>query len=204
MNLTGCTKDDYDQIVSELSDFLGHDRHRPLHHPIFVNEFSDCAFVVRDQATVVAYLFGCIASAAPVAYVHLGLARQRYDHFTRLAVAGGCRQLRAITNPENAGSIRFHRALGFQLEGVSNAARVPVVEDYGGPGVDRVVFRKSLEGASSPGAAADAVHCRRAAQLCREASGSSLSHIIRRRLVCHWIGGNSCIWLLEALGRVPR
>jgi hypothetical protein len=46
-----------------------------------------------------------------------------------------------------AGSIRLHQALGFPLEGVPNAEGVPVVKDYGGPGVDRVVFAKSLEGA---------------------------------------------------------
>jgi ribosomal protein S18 acetylase RimI-like enzyme len=158
MTIASCTKPDYDQIVSELSDFWGHDRNRALHHPMFINEFADCAFVVRDHETVVAYLMGLITHAEPVAYVHLvavrpshrhlGLARQLYDHFTRVAVSRGCRQLRAITTPENAGSIRFHQALGFQLEGVPNAEGVPVMKDYGGPGVDRVVFRKRLEGAS--------------------------------------------------------
>ena len=156
MNITSCTKHDYDQIVSELSDFWGHDRNRALHHPMFFNEFGDCAFVIRDQEKVVAYLFGFIASAKSVAYIHLvavrpshrhlGLARQLYDHFTSLAVSRGCTQLRAITNPENAGSIRFHQALGFHLGGVPNSAGIPVVKDYAGPGADRVVFRKSLEG----------------------------------------------------------
>jgi ribosomal protein S18 acetylase RimI-like enzyme len=156
MDITSCTKHDYDQIVLDLSDFWGHDRNRALHHPMFVNEFGRCAFVVRDQEKVVAYLFGFIAYAAPVAYVHLvavrpshrhlSLARHLYDHFTRFAVSHGCRQLRAITNPDNAGAIRFHQALGFQLEGVPNAAGVPVVKDYAGTGVDRVVFCKSLVG----------------------------------------------------------
>jgi GNAT superfamily N-acetyltransferase len=157
MHITGCTKHDYDQIVSALADFWGHDRNRALHHPMFVNEFVDCAFVIRHQETVVAYLFGFIAHAGPVAYVHLvavrpshrhlGLARQLYEHFTDVAVSRRCTQLRAITNPENAGSIRFHQSLGFHLEGVPNAEGVPVIKDYGGPGVDRVVFRKSLAAA---------------------------------------------------------
>jgi GNAT superfamily N-acetyltransferase len=157
MHIASCIKNDYDQIVSELTDFWGHDRNRALHHPMFINEFADCAFVIRHQETVVAYLFGFIAHAEPVAYVHLvavrrshrhlGLARQLYDHFTSLAVSRGCKQLKAITNPENAGSIRFHQSLGFHLEGAPNAEGVPIVKDYGGPGVDRVVFRKSLAGA---------------------------------------------------------
>jgi len=155
MNIMRCTKNDYDQIVSELSDFWGHDRNRALHHPTFVNEFGDSAYVIRDQEKVVAYLLGFIAQAEPVGYIHLvavrqshrhlGLARQLYDHFTGFVVSRGCGQLKAITNPENAGSIRFHQSLGFHLEGVPNADGIPIVRDYAGPGVDRVVFRKTLE-----------------------------------------------------------
>ncbi len=154
MNITDCTKTDYDEIVSSLSEFWGHDRNRALHHPIFVNEFGDYAYVIRDREKVVAYLFGFIAAAKAVAYIHLvavrpshrqlGLARQLYDHFTGVAVSSGCGELRAITNPANATSIRFHRSLGFRLEGIANADGVPVVKDYAGPDADRVVFRKSL------------------------------------------------------------
>jgi hypothetical protein len=87
MNITRCTKSDYDHIVSELSDFWGHDRNRSLHHPMFVNEFRDSAYVIRD-----------------------------------------------------------HQSYGFHLEGTPNPEGVPVVRDYAGPGVDRVVFRKTLAG----------------------------------------------------------
>ena len=34
-----------------------------------------------------------------------------------------------------------------EIAGVPNAEGIPVVKDYGGPGIDRVIFRKSLEGA---------------------------------------------------------
>jgi ribosomal protein S18 acetylase RimI-like enzyme len=163
MNVESCTKTDFDAIVSSLSDFWGHDRNRALHHPMFVNEFVDCAYVIRDEEKVVAYLFGLIAHAKSVAYIHLvavrpshrqlGLARQLYNHFTSLAVSRGCRQLRAITSPDNSGSIRFHKSLGFQLEGAPNAAGVPVVKDYAGPGLDRVVFCKNLQAAVDSGVA---------------------------------------------------
>ena len=155
LEITRCTKRDYDQIVTALSDFWGHGNNRALHHPMFLNEFGDCAHVIREGDLVVAYLFGLIASAEPVGYIHLvavrsthrhlGLARRLYDHFTGLAASRGCRRLRALTNPGNAGSIRFHQSLGFHLEGAPNAAGVPVVTDYAGPGVDRVVFGKALE-----------------------------------------------------------
>lgn len=112
MNITSCTKGDFDQIVSELAEFWGHDRNRALHHPMFVNEFGECASVVRDQGKALAHLVGFITHAKRLAYIHLvavrpshrhlGLARQLYDHFTGFAVTQGCKQLRALTNPENA------------------------------------------------------------------------------------------------------
>jgi ribosomal protein S18 acetylase RimI-like enzyme len=156
MNITRCTKSDYDQIVSGLADFWGHDHNRSLHHPMFVNEFRDSAYVVRDHEQVVAYLLGFIAQAEPIGYIHLvavrrshrqlGLARRLYDHFAAFAISRGCTELKAITTPQNAGSIRFHQSLGFHLEGTPNPDGVPVVNDYAGPGLDRVVFRKVLEG----------------------------------------------------------
>jgi GNAT superfamily N-acetyltransferase/predicted enzyme related to lactoylglutathione lyase len=152
-----CSKRDYDQIVSELPAFWGDDRMRALHHPMFLNEFGDGAHVIREGEQVVAYLFGFVAPG-PLAYIHLvgvrgshrhrGLARRLYDHFTAQAVARGCRQLRAITSPQNAGSIRFHRSLGFEPVGEPGAGGVPVVKDYGGPGVDRVVLEKRLGAAT--------------------------------------------------------
>jgi len=124
MNITPCSKSDFDQIVTELPEFWGHNLLRALHHPMFLNEFGDCAHVIRDGAKVVAYLFGFVTHPAPVGYIHLvavrrthrhlGLARRLYDHFTALALARGCRQLRAITGADNTGSIRFHRSLGFE------------------------------------------------------------------------------------------
>lgn len=155
MSITRCSKRDYDQIVSELPDFWGHDRLRAQHHPMFVNEFADCAHVIRDGENVVAYLFGFVTHPAPLAYIHLvavrqghrhlGLARRLYDHFTALALSRGCRELRAITRPDNAGSIRFHKSLGFHPAGEPGADDVPVARDYAGPGIDRVVLRKRLE-----------------------------------------------------------
>jgi GNAT superfamily N-acetyltransferase/catechol 2,3-dioxygenase-like lactoylglutathione lyase family enzyme len=148
-----CSKRDYDQIVSELPAFWGDDRMRALHHPMLLNEFGDWAHVIREGEQVVAYLFGFVAPG-PLAYIHLvgvreshrhrGLARRLYDHFTARAVARGCRQLRAITSLQNTGSIQFHRSLGFEPTGEPGAGGVPVVKDYGGPGVDRVVLEKRI------------------------------------------------------------
>ncbi|MGC8487229.1 MAG: GNAT family N-acetyltransferase [Clostridia bacterium] len=61
-----------------------------------------------------------------------------------MARASGCTRLKAITSPGNAASIAFHRRMGFTLLGDPDDRGVPVVRDYSGPGVDRVVMVRPL------------------------------------------------------------
>jgi GNAT superfamily N-acetyltransferase len=73
-----------------------------------------------------------------------GIGRRLYEHFAEFAKAKGCTELKAITSPGNKVSIAFHRHIGMKLEGKPNTEGVPVVKDYSGPGIDRVVFRKKI------------------------------------------------------------
>jgi hypothetical protein len=66
-----CTEQDYDRIIEELPNFWDGRDTRQLHHPMFINEFGNSAFVVRDEEVIVAYLFGFISQTAPVGYVTL-------------------------------------------------------------------------------------------------------------------------------------
>ena len=154
MDITSCTKADYDQIVTHIQEFWGSDGTLNLHHPMFVYEFGNSAYIIKDGNQVAAYLFGFISQTEPSAYVHLvgvrepyrrrGLARRLYDHFVRFALIQGCTELKAITTPSNKESIAFHRSLGMELTGKLNRDGVQVIKDYAGPGQDRVVFRKTL------------------------------------------------------------
>src|SRR5947208_12559763 len=93
MDITSCTKADYDQIITHIQEFWGSDRTLNLHHPMFVYEFGNSAYIIKDGNQVAAYLFGFISQTEPTAYVHLvgvreryrrrGLARRLYDHFVR-------------------------------------------------------------------------------------------------------------------------
>lgn len=152
--ISTCTPQDYDQILDELSDFWDGRQVRHLHHPMLIHEFGNSAFVVRDGTAVAAYLFGLISQVEPVGYVHLiavrALARRRrlgerlFGHFVEFARQQGCRHLKAITTPSNAGSIAFHKSLGMEMLGEANADGVPVVQDYAGRGEPRVVFWKEI------------------------------------------------------------
>jgi len=154
MDIEPCTHEDFLTIVRDLEDFWGTDRARAVHHPMWVHEFGDTAWVVREGDRVIAYLFAFWSQSEPVGYVHLvgvrrshqrrGIGRMLYERFETIARERGCVALKAITPPINADSIAFHRRLGFSLLGESNEEGIPVVPDYFGPGVPRVVFVKTL------------------------------------------------------------
>jgi GNAT superfamily N-acetyltransferase len=149
------TKSDFEEILSDLADFWGTERTSFFHHPIFLYEFGDTAYVIKENDRVIAYLFGFLSQTAPVAYVHLigvrqshqrqGLGRKLYEHFVAHALRQGCKELKAITTPANHASIAFHRSLGMIADGDSLEDGVPVRRDYSGPGQHRVVFSRLLQ-----------------------------------------------------------
>jgi ribosomal protein S18 acetylase RimI-like enzyme len=145
--ITPCTEADFLQIVGSLDQFWDEPRDH-LHHRLFLNEFGDSAYVIREGGIVVAYLFGLIGTSHPRAgYVHLiavrnshrglGLGRRLYETFETHARNQGCSQLKAVTSPGNTGSIDFHKSIGMQAR---------VVEHYAGPKEEhhRVVFTKAI------------------------------------------------------------
>ena len=137
---------DLGEILRDFERYWG-DRALPrdLHHPMFVCEFGDTAFVARTAGGQIAgYLLGFVTPAGD-GYIHFvavrddargrGLARQLYQVFAVAAAERGATALKAITSPANEGSLAFHRKLGFELTRV---------DDYGGAGRARVVMRRPI------------------------------------------------------------
>ena len=137
---------DYVAIVGSLERYWEDAGRAPMHHPLLVREFGDLSLVIRDPPGIAAYLFGLLATAEPIAYIHLvgvrqdrrreGLASELYTSFEDRARAHGATGVKAITRPGNTRSRAFHAALGFDEERVA---------DYSGPGEDRIVFRRELD-----------------------------------------------------------
>jgi len=152
MVVESCTKADFDFIREHIAEFWGSDRTLGLHHPLFLYELGNTAYVIRDAHGVVAYLFGLFSQTGRTAYVHLvgvhetarrrGLARLLYEQFAADARAHGCTELKAITTPSNRASIAFHNSIGMTPVGQSQGGEV--TPNYAGPGEDRVVLWKSL------------------------------------------------------------
>lgn len=155
VELERCTHQDFLDMLTVLEDFWGTDRARPVHHPMFVHEFGDTAWVVWEDGRIVAYLFGFWSQTEPAGYIHLvavrrshqgrGIGRWLYEQFEARARERGCTKLKALTPPVNTDSIAFHRRLGFALLGEPKEEGIPLVQDYFGPGVPRVVFEKPLD-----------------------------------------------------------
>ena len=157
MKITLCTKTDYDRIVTDVADFWSDERAetiRTLHNPVYFHEFGTTAYVAKEGETIVGYLFGLYSQTTPTAYVKFvgvrqsfrqrGVGRALYGYFIRNARKQACGELKAITSPNNKDSIAFHRSLGMSPDGEPNEEGIPVVRNYGGPGVDRVVFRMKI------------------------------------------------------------
>jgi RimJ/RimL family protein N-acetyltransferase len=154
MKIQHCTKGDFDQILTDIADFWGSDRALGLHHPMFIYEFGNTAFVIKNNDKVIAYMFGFFSQTEKTGYIHLigvrqsfqgkGLGKQLYDNFTVLAKRQGCCKLKAITAAGNNNSISFHKKIGMRLTGEINEDGIEVIKNYSGPGQDRVVFEKEI------------------------------------------------------------
>lgn len=150
MPISNCTQADFLQILTDIEDFWGSARTLSYHHPMFVHEFGNTAFVIRENEKVIAYLFGFLSQTEQTGYVHLvgvrqthqkkGLGKLLYGHFMAYLKTAGIQNLKAITTPANEASISFHLSIGMEMTGMENENGIKVVKDYFGLGQDRVVF----------------------------------------------------------------
>jgi GNAT superfamily N-acetyltransferase len=153
--ISNCNYSDFLEILSDIHDFWGSDRALSYHHPMFINEFGNTAFVIKRNGNVIAYLFGFISQTEKTGYVHLigvrqnhqnkGLGKKLYGHFIEYLRNKGIQNLKAITTPTNEKSINFHLSIGMQMLGVENDNGIKIIKDYSGLGEDRVVFKMKLK-----------------------------------------------------------
>lgn len=156
MNIQIMNKEDFYSIKENLEEFW-EDRFKifqPLHHPMFYYSFGNTAFVIKVNNDICAYLLGFYSQTESTAYVHMvnvkkeyrgkGFATGLYHHFINMAKTNNKTKISAITTPQNALSIAFHKKLGMKLLGEKNENGIPVIKDYAGKGEDRVVFEMNL------------------------------------------------------------
>ena len=120
----------------------------PMLPRLFFIHFESTSFVAdREDGTLAGFLIGFLSQTDPeTAYVHFigvapdergsGLGRELYERFFETTRRSGRTLVRCVTAPENADSLAFHDALGFEQEGVA--------ENYDGAGASRVLLAKRL------------------------------------------------------------
>jgi len=124
---------------------------------LFVQHFADTSLVLEDvDGDLAGFLLGFLSQSQPtVAYIHFvgvapalrrsGAATALYQWFFDQARSRGAIEVRCITSPGNSESIAFHIGIGFAIiSGRGLDDGVSVHRDYDGPGLDRVVFTRSL------------------------------------------------------------
>jgi RimJ/RimL family protein N-acetyltransferase len=155
MKIEKCTIKDFNEIISNISDFWGSDRTLHLHQSFLIHEFGNTAFIIKDKGNVIAYLFGFFSQTQSLAYVHLigvrekyqkhGLGKMLYDNFIEIAKSQNIHKIKAITKPINIKSINFHKnKIGMRLLGEPNENGINVIKNYSGMNEDRVVFEKQI------------------------------------------------------------
>jgi len=125
---------------------------------LFCKFFNTTCFVCERDGNIVGFVLGFISQVNPrQAYIHLvavdpsaqrqGLAEHLYQKFFNAAVALNAHEVRLIVNPDNSGSLAFHKKLGFQLALSGETIEIDgvlAVKDYNGPGLHMVPFSRSL------------------------------------------------------------
>ncbi len=150
MNIRTARPADYDALVGLVDAWWG----RPVQQGLprlFLDHFCKTSLVAEaENGSTNGLLVGLLSPSQPQAsYVHFaavaplvrrsGLATSLYTAFFHLALADGRETVHAITSPQNAQSIAFHRRLGFSVS--------PPVPDYDGPGEARVKMQRALPSA---------------------------------------------------------
>ncbi len=120
----------------------------PILPRLFFLHFEGTTYVAEDaEGELAGFVCGFLSQSDPEeAYIHFvgvspehrggGVGRTLYERFFAEARGEGRSVVRCVTSPSNVDSVTFHERLGFEVD--------RVVEDYDGPGEDRVLLLKRL------------------------------------------------------------
>lgn len=140
---------DYGRVIQHVNAWWGGREMAPMLPKLFFVHFEGTSLVAEtEKGELAGFLVGFLSQThADEAYVHFvgvapaqrgtGLGRELYERFFEAARGAGRTVVRCVTSPANESSVAFHRALGFEVEGV--------VEDYDGSGESRVLLVRRLD-----------------------------------------------------------
>jgi ribosomal protein S18 acetylase RimI-like enzyme len=138
---------DYGRVIGRVNVWWGGRDMAPMLPRLFFLHFEGTSFVAEEGDELAGFLCGFLSQTdEQEAYIHFvgvspdrrgeGIGRALYERFFEEVREGGRARVRCVTSPVNERSVAFHEALGFEVD--------RVVEDYDGPGEDRVLLVKRL------------------------------------------------------------
>ena len=153
------TEADYLAIARVLDEWWGGRSMDHLLPRLWLQHFTGTSWIAElEDGRLAGFLVGFLSPDHPeTAYCHLvatnpnvrrhGLGRALYERFFEDARAGGRSRVTAITWPANHASLKFHRALGFEVEAGPGTQRLygtPARAGYDFDREDRAVLVRSI------------------------------------------------------------
>ncbi|WP_101843539.1 GNAT family N-acetyltransferase [Halobacillus sp. Marseille-P3879] len=156
MYIRNMESEDYHEVSSIINDWW---RGRNMSLPrLFFEHFQNTSYIIKEDNKIIGFLIGFLSQSYPdEAYIHFagihpdyrreGLGKKLYQLFFGEVRQHGVSKIRCITSIENRKSIAYHTQIGFKIiPGDKTVEDIRVHSDYGGEGVDRVLFLKELKG----------------------------------------------------------
>jgi GNAT superfamily N-acetyltransferase len=157
-------EDDYPAIAGALQSWwtqpgfteAGARERAALVPRLWLQHFSTTSLVAGRKGRLDGFLIGFFSQDRTAeGYIHFvgaapdarrqGLGRSLYHRFFELCRAAGRTRVGCVTSPQNALSITFHLAMGFEVaQGTPGPGPGSAKENYDGPGMHRVVFWRDL------------------------------------------------------------
>jgi ribosomal protein S18 acetylase RimI-like enzyme len=123
---------------------------------LWLQHFAKTSLVAEQEGRLAGFLIGFLSQdQGDEGYIHFvgvapnarraHLGRHLYERFFETCRRDARTHVRCVTSPQNALSITFHVAMGFEVEpGTEGQGLVLAKADYDGPGVHRVAFVRTL------------------------------------------------------------
>lgn len=155
MKIRNVQETDYDYVIERLNEWWRGRNMADMLPRLFFIHFQDTSFVCLKGDRIIGFISGFISSTQQDSgYIHFAgvdpdfrrcrVATSLYYAFFDCCKKGNIKYVKCVTSPVNNVSIAFHQSLGFKAFSYDSQDRPVPVQNYDGPGQDRVIFKLQL------------------------------------------------------------